>query len=111
MQAISRRSVGLEGIEPPFFGLKVRCKASVCYNPMSVVRTNYDAGMAITFEAPALKEYVVVLYGGEDPDTITIKATKYSTEDKEDWLVFYGADNEPVAEFPRWNIHGLYLNE
>jgi len=76
---------------------------------LCVVRTKYDAGMALV-EEQGLNEYTVVLYGGETPELISIKAAKYSTDTKEDWIVFYDAANEPVAEFPRWNIQGLYIN-
>lgn len=65
---------------------------------------------AALVEVEDLNTYTVVLYGGEDPELIEIKAAKYDTQDKDDWIVFYGADNQPVAEFPRWNIQGLYVN-
>lgn len=70
----------------------------------------YTVGMALIDSESELNEYTVVLYGGEDPELVTIKAAKYDTQDKEDWIVFYNAANEPVAEFPRWNIQGLYIN-
>jgi hypothetical protein len=60
--------------------------------------------------ADELNEYTIVLYGGDEPELITIKAAKYDTQGKEDWIVFYDQANEPVAEFPRWNIQGLYIN-
>lgn len=64
----------------------------------------------MTLELPnTTKRFVVVLYGGEDPDTIEIDASRYSTDDKDDWIVFYDASNEPIAEFPRYNIQGLYV--
>ncbi len=52
--------------------------------------------------------YKIVL---SDEKTLDVVADRYSTTDKEDMFVFYNEDNEPVAEFQRWNIQGLYIDQ
>lgn len=94
--------MGLERIELPSSGLKARRNTNFCYNPIML--------STMTLEIPdTTKTFKVVLYGGEDPDILEIKASRYSTDDKDDWIVFYDEANEPVAEFPRYNIQGLYV--
>lgn len=53
-------------------------------------------------------KYKIVQLDGE---TLNVTADRYSTTDKEDTFVFYDEDNEPVAEFQRWNIQGLYIDQ
>ncbi len=53
-------------------------------------------------------KYTIVL---SDEKTLNVTADRYSTTDKEDTFVFYNEDNEPVAEFQRWNIQGLYIDQ
>ncbi len=51
--------------------------------------------------------YTLVL---SDEKTLEVTADRYSTTDKEDTFIFYDENNDPVAEFLRWNIQGLYIN-
>lgn len=52
-------------------------------------------------------KYTLVL---SDDKTLNVTADRYSTTDKEDSFIFYNENNEPVAEFLRWNIQGLYID-
>ncbi len=56
----------------------------------------------------AAHNYKVVL---SDDKTLDVTADRYSTTDKEDMFVFYDEAGEPVAEFQRWNIQGLYIDQ
>jgi hypothetical protein len=53
-------------------------------------------------------KYKIIL---SDDKTLDVIADRYSTTDKEDIIVFYDENNEPVAEFQRWNIQGLYIDQ
>ncbi len=56
----------------------------------------------------AAHNYKVVL---SDDKTLDVTADRYSTTDKEDMIVLYDEAGEPVAEFQRWNIQGLYIDQ
>lgn len=53
-----------------------------------------------------MPKYKLVL---QDDKVLDVTADRYSTT--EDTFVFYDENNEPVAEFQRWNVQGLYIDE
>ncbi len=55
-----------------------------------------------------MAKYKIILM---DDKTLDVTAEKYSTTDKEDSIIFYDENNEPVAEFLRWNVQGLYIDD
>ena len=55
-----------------------------------------------------MPQYKLVL---SDDKILDVTADRYSTTDKEDTFVFYDENNEPVAEFQRWNVQGLYIDQ
>jgi len=56
----------------------------------------------------AENKYTLLMF---DNERLDLTADRYSTTDKEDTFVFYDEDNQPIAEFQRWNIQGLYINQ